>query len=280
MKRIITICLLTISFQATVFAQNCCVKQSAGSDFQALALNEDFKEAHLPPLPFTYSSDKASMIQFETLDGKMGNAFYVPSDEPTQKVLIIFHEWWGLNDYIKREAVEWQSKLGNIDVYAVDLYDGKVATDADVASSLSGGLDPKRADDIIKGLISKIGKDKQIATLGWCFGGGWAFRASVLAGEEATGCVMYYGFPEKDSARIAPLKTDVTYIWASQDKFIKKFMVDEFGDKVKATGHKFDMYTFDADHAFANPSNPKYNSLYATQAENIAFKFLKGKLEL
>lgn len=259
-------------------AQNCCKKPA--SDFQTFAMNTDFKEAHLSPLPFDYSSDKGSMIQFETLDGKKGNAFYIPSDEPTQKALIIFHEWWGLNDYIKREAVEWQKKLGNIDVYAVDLYDGKVATDADVAGQLSGNLDPKRADNIIKGLISKIGKDKEIATLGWCFGGGWAFRASVLAGDEATGCVMYYGFPEKDSAKIAPLKTDVVYIWGSQDKFIKKFMVEEFGTAVKATNHTFDMYTFDADHAFANPSNPKYNSLFATQAGNIALKFLKTKLQL
>lgn len=278
MKKYIFVFSFLMACCAASFAQNCCVK--SGPDFQMLAMNTDFRDAHLPPLPFSYMPDKGSMIQFETLDSKKGSAFYIPSDEPTQKALIIFHEWWGLNDYIKREAVEWQKKLGNIDVYAVDLYDGKVATDADMAGSLADGLDPKRADDIIKGLISKIGKDKEIATLGWCFGGGWAFRASVLAGDEATGCVMYYGFPEKDSARIAPLKTDVVYIWGSQDKFIKQFMVEEFGAKVKATNHTFDMYTFDADHAFANPSNPKYNSLYATQAGDIVLKFLKAKLQL
>jgi len=277
MKKLFTLLIIMLCTVAA-FAQSCCTKE--GATWKELAMNVDFKNAHLPPLPLNYTPPAGSMMSFETLDGKPGNAFYLPSDEATNKVLIIFHEWWGLNDYIKREAVNWQNLLGNVDVYAIDLYDGKVATDPDVASALMSGLDPKRAETIIKGLLSKIGPNKQIVTLGWCMGGSWSFTASVLAGQQATGCVMYYGFPEKDDKRTAAIKTDVVYVYGTQDKFIKQFMVDQFGEKIKATGHKFSLYSYDAPHAFANPSNPAYNSLFATQAQNITLKFFKDKLEL
>lgn len=57
-------------------------------------------------------------------------------------------------------------------------------------------------------------------------------------------------------------------------------MVDEFGEKIKTTKHNFDLHIYDADHAFANPSNPKYNAVAATEAETLALKFLKTKMEL
>ena len=262
-----------------LYAQNCCDRQKT-DHWQALAMTETFRESHLAPAPFDYQEPKGSMVQFNTLDSKKGTAYYIPSDKPTSTVLIIFHEWWGLNDYIKREADNWQQRLGNVDVYAIDLYDGKVTDDPDVASMYSSHLDKKRAETIIKGLLSYIGQNKLVATLGWCFGGSWAFDASVLAGNQATGCVMYYGFPEQNDKKVKKIQTDVLYIWDSQDKFIKKPFVTTFGNAVKATGHKFEFHEFNADHAFANPSNPHYNALMATQAQNLAEKFLKEKLQL
>lgn len=271
--------LLAVLFSSlNINAQSCCVDKEG---FQLLALNADFKAAHLSPEPFNYIPKTGSMIKFNTKDaGKEGQAFYVPSDEPTSKVLIIFHEWWGLNDYIKREAERWQEKLGNVDVYAVDLYDGKIAATPGEAGKLMNSLDNKRAETIIKGLISKIGNNSLIGTLGWCMGGSWAFTGTLLAGQQAAGCVMYYGFPEKDAKKIKTLTTDVLYIWASKDKFITKDIVDRFGGEVKATQHSFDMHTFDAVHAFANPSNPEHDKLATAQADDLAIKFLKKKLAI
>ncbi len=262
------------------YAQSCCSQH--GATWQAMALNTDFKEAHLPPDPLDYTPpENAGMIQFETQQaGAHGMAYYIPSDQPTSKVLIVFHEWWGLNDYIKREAENWQKMLGNVDVYAVDLFDGKVADSPALASKISSEMDTKRAETIIKGLLSHIGKDKQIATLGWCFGGAWAFTAGVLAGNNSVGIVDYYGFPEKEEKNIKPLQSDVLYIYATKDKFITANLVADFQKQVEATGHKFTMHSFDAVHAFANPSNPKHDALAAKQAEQFAKKFLMEKLQL
>ena len=95
---------------------------------------------------------------------------------------------------------------------------------------------------------------------------------------QASGCVMYYGFPEKDKKRIKPLKTDVLFIWASQDNFIKKPLVEALQTEVKNAGHKLTIETFDAAHAFANPSNPKHDAAASEKAEALSVAFLKEKL--
>jgi len=281
MKKLCTTFLAAILFFAlnNAAAQSCCKKPT---DMQALALNKAFKASHLPPNPINYSPEKGSMIQFRVPDGgNEGNAFYVPSDEPSDKVLLIFHEWWGLNDYIKKEAEKWQKLLGGkVSVYAVDLYDGKEAVTPDEAGKLMSKLDANRGETIINGLLQRIGAGKKVATLGWCMGGSWSFTGAVAAGNEAVGCVMYYGFPEKNPDRIKGLRCDVLYIRGNKDAFIKTADVEEFKTRVKVTGHDFTLDSFDAVHAFANPSNPNYDVKSATDAQNISLKFLKDKLSV
>lgn len=280
MKNCITTCLLllAVSFVTPLYAQNCCT----GGDWPALAMNTDFGAAHLPPEPIDYTPDERSrMMTFNTLDAeKPCRAFYVPSDAQATGVLLIFHEWWGLNEYIMQEAEKWQKLLGSVDVYAVDLYDGVVATDAKTAAQLSSNLDEKRAETIVKSVLMQAGKDKRVATLGWCMGGSWSFKATMLAGNNATGCVMFYGFPEKEEKNIRNLQTDVLYVWASKDSFITKNDVAEFKNAVEATQHEFYWHTYEAGHAFANPSNPKHDKLAAAQADHEALKFLKEKFQI
>ena len=279
MKKLFISFLTVVLFIAAnnAIAQSCC-KKPTGKGMQALALNKSFKAAHEAPLPISYTPAAGSMIQFTVAGEKDGNAFYIPATGQTDNVLFVFHEWWGLNDYVKKEAEKLQGMLGgNVDVYAIDLYDGQSAVTQEEASKLMSGLDPKRGEAIIRGALQKIGK-KNVATIGWCMGGSWSFTASVLAGPQALGCVMYYGFPEKNANKIKPLRCDVLYIRANQDGFITLADVEEFGKKVKVTGHDFILNKYDAVHAFANPSNPKYDVKAAGDAQVEALKFLKQKL--
>ncbi len=281
MKKVYSIALaLFVLFLHTATAQSCC-KKPAGNDIKALALNKSFKASHEAPLPLNYTAQSGSMVHFPTSGGADGQAFYVPADEPTDKVLFVFHEWWGLNDYIKREAEKWQKELGgHVAVYAVDLYDGKVAATPDEAGKLMNALDQKRGEAIINGLIKKLGEEKKIATIGWCMGGSWAFTGSVCAGSQALGCVMYYGFPEKDADRVKSVKSNVLYIYGTQDNFITKQDAQTFGNILIKSGHGFIFQSYDAVHAFANPSNPKYNEKAAGDAHTLAVAFLKGELSL
>lgn len=278
MKYFLTLAIASlVSFSARAQSASCC---QPPQDMLALAGDPTFVQAHDAPEPFQYQKPRGSMVTFQTLDGKTGRAYYVPTSEASTRTLIIFHEWWGLNDYIRREADRWQDSLGAVDVYAIDLYDGKVATSQEQASAYASALNKRRTDILIKGMLAKAGRDNQIATLGWCLGGGYAFRASVLAEKQAAGTVMYYGFPEKDAKNISPLQTDVLYIRATQDNFITQAMVDPFAAAVTNAGRKITVESYDAAHAFANPSNPKHDALASADALQKAVRFLRSQLAL
>jgi carboxymethylenebutenolidase len=42
------------------------------------------------------------MITFKTKDITNGNAYLVKSKTKSKKWLFVYQEWWGLNDYIKK----------------------------------------------------------------------------------------------------------------------------------------------------------------------------------
>jgi carboxymethylenebutenolidase len=192
----------------------------------------------------------------------------------------VFHEWWGLNDYIKREAENLQAELGDVTVYAIDLYDGEVATTQAEAQKLMGGLKEERAKAIIQGAIDAYSTPKaKIATIGWCMGGMWSLQGTLLEGRKAAGCVMYYGMPETDVAKLKTLNCDVLGIFGLQDKFINPDVVKKFEENMKAADKKLIVHNYNAVHAFANPSNPKYDKFSADDAHKKAMLYLKERLK-
>src|SRR5882724_6346894 len=73
---------------------------------------------------------------------KVSAALAVPAKVPAPSVLLV-HEWWGLNDQIKTMASEF-AKEGFL-ALAVDLYEGKVASDPTTAGALMKAVDPAKA---------------------------------------------------------------------------------------------------------------------------------------
>ncbi|MEP7169107.1 MAG: dienelactone hydrolase family protein, partial [Bacteroidota bacterium] len=178
-KSILVLALLSVTM-IRAYAQttySCCSKTSTVA-FAMLSSDESFKASHLSPLPFHFVPDKGRMVSITTRDGNKSSAFLVKADKPTTNYIIVVHEWWGLNGYIKQEAEKLQSELSNVNVIAVDLYDGKVAADAEEAAKVMGAAKEERIRAIIGGAIDYAGKDARIQTIGWCFGGGWSLQAS------------------------------------------------------------------------------------------------------
>ena len=244
-----------------------------------LAMNEGFAKTHLSPAPFVLEGGKGRVITFKTPDGKTGRAYAVKSDKPTDKVLFIYQEWWGVNDYIKQVAEKYKDELGDVNVYAVDLYDGEVAATVAEAQKLMGGLKEERAKAIINGAIEMVGKNAKIASIGWCMGGAWSLQSALLEGKQAVGCVMYYGMPEKNIDRLKTLNCDVIGFFGTQDGYITPEVVKQFEADMKKAGKKIEAHNYDAVHAFANPSNPKYDKVHADEAHAKALAYLKEKLK-
>jgi carboxymethylenebutenolidase len=260
---------------------SCCARPASASATEAfamLATDKDFSGGHDAPLPYAYEGE-GQMITFKTTDGQTGHAFEIKSAKPSNKYLFVIHEWWGLNDYIKKEAATYAQEMPGVNVIALDLYDGQVATTPEEAGKLMQGVKTERAQAIVKGAQMYAGPKAQFASVGWCFGGGWSLQSALLGGKQTVGCVMYYGMPEKDVAKLKTLNSDVLGLFAEQDKWINPEVVKQFEKDMAAAGKKVTTKEYPADHAFANPSNPKYNKELATDAHQKALAYLKARLK-
>lgn len=217
------------------------------------------------------------MITFDTPDGKTGQAFFLEAKDRSGQYLFVFHEWWGLNDHIKKEAENWFYEFaGTVNVVAPDLYDGAVANTAEGASELRSSMKTKRATAIVEGALNMAKPNSAIATIGWCFGGGWSLQTAIMAGENAKACVIYYGRPEKDVGRLKLLKASVLGIFAKQDPWITPEVVNNFKANMVLADNALEVRMYDAGHAFANPSNPDYDEEATKDAHQLAVAFIKN----
>ncbi|MFD2514354.1 dienelactone hydrolase family protein [Pontibacter locisalis] len=283
----LALCLLTVMSSSAQNKMSCCSKPAkdavesteATAKFASLSSDAAFREKHENPLPFSLQDQTGSMINYSTPDGKTANAYFIKAKEKTDDYVFVIHEWWGLNDYIKKEAQRLSQELGNVNVIALDLYDGKVATTQEQASQYMQSVSEDRAKAIINGALAYAGDDADIATIGWCFGGGWSLQTAIMAGDRAEAAVMYYGMPEQNVERLKKLDAPVLGIFASQDKWITPKVVEEFKQNMDKADEKLTVKMYDADHAFANPSNPKYKAEFAEEAHKIAVDFIREHLD-
>lgn len=275
-----TIILLILIFTASiVYSQDkICCDTEATQKFSDLGSDQGFKDKHPDPVPFDYIDMDGEMIVYNTLDGKTANAYLVSSGTGSDKWILVFHEWYGLNDYIKQESDILKEKLGDVNIIAIDLYDGNVADNREDASKYMQAVEQERAVNIIQGAINYCGENAQIGTIGWCFGGAWSLNAALLAGSKAEACVMYYGMPSEDIEKLKTLNCPVLGIFAEQDGNITVEIVEKFKDNMKTAGEDLTVHMYNSAHGFANPSNPKYDAVARTDAMEKTITFLKDNL--
>jgi carboxymethylenebutenolidase len=252
---------------------SCC-----SANMSKFASDPAFLAAHEAPLPLSYKAKSGKDVKFPAAIGAPAHGFYVPPRPGSHSAVILIHEFWGLNDYIKREAERLQAETGYA-VMAVDLYDGKVTTDANEASRLMGSVDESRAMAILSGAFKQLRtgsfgfKPTAIGTVGYCFGGGWSHRAAILGGKAVKACVIYYGMPDTEPASLQRLQAPVLMFEGKRDQWINDAVVSKFQAAMKVAGKSLEVHAYDANHAFANPSNPRYDKAAAadSHARELAF---------
>ena len=75
------------------------------------------------------------------------------------------------------------------------------------------------------------------------------------------------------------LQGPVLGIWAKRDGWITPEKVAAFDLALKDAGIKHEFRSYDADHAFANPTGGRYNPPAAQDANEAARRFLKSALK-
>lgn len=216
----------------------------------------------------TYASDSTNMKGYIAFD---------ENKKSKRPGVIIVHEWWGHNDYVRKRA-EMLANLGYTAI-AIDMYgDGKQAShpgDAGkFAQSVMSNLPVakarfKAAVDLLKKHES-VDVDK-IAAIGYCFGGSVALTMAN-SGEDLDAVAAFHSgvqlpvMPNKD------LKARVLVCNGADDPFVSEESVKAFTSALDSLGKKYEYVAYPgAKHSFtskeADANGEKFNLPLAYNAE-------------
>ena len=226
------------------------------------------------------AAGKLETVSIALEDGtQVSAALALPSAAQAPTVILI-HEWWGLNDQIKAVAAEL-AKQGYV-ALAVDLYDGKVASNRAGAKTLMQAVDSAQATQTLSAwnqwLRAHPRSTGTVGTVGWCFGGGWSLKTSVATSVDAT--VVYYGNVLVPADELRALQGPVLGHFGTEDARINAQMVGEFEAAMDAAGKRSSLtvHWYEADHAFANPTGSRYDAEDAALSWDRTLAFLQQHL--
>jgi carboxymethylenebutenolidase len=222
-------------------------------------------------------------VSYKSGDDTVQGILYAPEGKGPFPALVVIHEWWGLNDWVKEQAAKLADE-GYVTL-AIDLYRGKVATTPDEAHEIMRGVPEDRtardlhaAVEFLKSQSSV--KKNRIGSIGWCMGGGYSLNVALREPTLAA-AVINYGHLADDPASLKKINAAVLGIFGGQDRGIPVDDVKKFEEILKQQGKKIEIVIYpDAGHAFENPNNKTgYRADDAADAWKHTTSFLAGTLK-
>jgi carboxymethylenebutenolidase len=222
-------------------------------------------------------------VSYKSGDDTVTGVLYAPAGKGPFPALIVIHEWWGLNDWVKEQASKFADQ-GYV-ALAVDLYRGKVADNPDLAHELMRGVPEDRASRDLRAAFDYLAaqpnvKKDRIGSIGWCMGGGYSLRVAILEPTLAAD-VINYGPLITDSAELKKINAPILGMFGGQDRGITPDDVKKFQQALTQLGKKVETKIYpDAGHAFENPNNKQgYRPDDAADAWKRTIDFLAGTLK-
>src|SRR6202166_615047 len=178
---------------------------------------------------YSLAADSKS-VSYKSGDETVQALLYAPAGKGPFPGLIVIHEYWGLNDWVKEQA----SKLADqgYEALAIDLYRGKVASTPDMAHELMRGVPDDRAKRDLHAAFEFLQsqphvKKTRIGAIGWCMGGGYALDVGL---EEPTlaADVIHYGHLATTRESLQKIHAPVLGIFGGKDQGISPDDVKKF----------------------------------------------------
>src|SRR5580704_15815641 len=197
-------------------------------------------------------------VSYKSGDETVQAVLYTPAGKGPFPAIIVIHEWWGLNDWVKEQA----SKLADqgYAALAIDLYRGKVATTPDMAHEIMRGVPEDRAQRDLHAAFEflqsqpNVMKDR-IGSIGWCMGGGYSLDVALQESTLAA-AVINYGHLATDPEALKKITAPILGLFGAQDHGITPDDVKTFGTTMIQLGKRIDVKIYDdAGHGFENPNN-------------------------
>jgi carboxymethylenebutenolidase len=229
------------------------------------------------------ATSKSKDVSYKSGDETVKGILYTPEGKGPFPAIIVIHEWWGLNDWVKEQA----SKLSDqgYAALAIDLYRGKVATTPDEAHEIMRGVPEDRAQRDLHAAFEFLQsqpdvKKTRIGAIGWCMGGGYSLDVALQEPDLAAD-VINYGHLATDPAALKKINAPILGLFGAQDRGITPDDVKKFEEQLKQLGKKVDVTIYpDAGHAFENPNNKDgYRPKDAADAWDKTVKFLAANLK-
>ena len=201
---------------------------------------------------------KTDTIQIPNGKETIGGYLALPEKPGRYPGIVVIHEWWGLNDWVKQQTEKLAAE--GFVALAVDLYRGKVATDMGEAHELMRGVAQDRAlRDMVAAydyLTTRKDVDRdRIASVGWCMGGGYSLQLAIHQPRLAA-CVVNYGALPTDPNDLQQIFAPVLGNFGADDRGITPGDVGAFERTMKNLGRRVDVKIYDgAGHGFENPEN-------------------------
>ncbi|HXZ78574.1 MAG TPA: dienelactone hydrolase family protein [Terriglobales bacterium] len=226
---------------------------------------------------------EGKQVSYKSGDETVSGMLYSPSGKGPFPALVVIHEWWGLNDWVKQQAAELADQ-GYVTL-ALDLYRGKVAMTSDEAHEIMRGVPQDRATrDLLAAsayLRSLNNVDKtRVGAIGWCMGGGYALDLA-LNDPQLKAVVINYGHLATQPETLSKIHAHVLGIFGGKDRGIPADDVHKFEEQLKAQGKTVEIAIFpEAGHAFENPNNTAgYRADDAAAARKKTVAFLEANLK-
>jgi carboxymethylenebutenolidase len=198
-------------------------------------------------------------VQYKSGDETVSGYLALPEKPGAHPGIVVIHEWWGLNDWVKEKARAFAAK-GYV-ALAVDLYRGTTASDPDTAHQLARGLPEDRAARDLEAAFAYIASrpdvdGRRIGAVGWCMGGGYSL-ALALEEPKLAAAVIYYGRLATDAKAIQKIRARLLGNFGQEDKGIPPDSVRAFEAQARKAGVEADFKIYPAaGHGFASSRDP------------------------
>ena len=222
------------------------------------------------------ASTEAAIVRFPGPSGELQGALAVPAER--RGAVLVIHENRGLTDHflalVGRLAAEGYAAL------CVDLLspEGGTALLGDPAAAptlLSEAPEERLLADLGAGIdeLERRAPGVKIGAVGFCFGGGMAWRLVDTGEPRLAAVVPFYG-PPPDDADFGRSRAAVLGIYAGNDTRVNASR-ERAAAALERAGLTYEIRTFEgADHAFFNDTGPRYHAAAAAQAWTAVLAWL------
>lgn len=238
---------------------------------------------------------QTKVIDYEA-DGTKLKGFLAYDDAVKDKRpgVIVFPEWWGLNDYAKMRAKQL-AELGYV-AFAADLYgEGKViAVDhPQDAQKMAGELRSNqkvwrgRAEAALMQLTGQPNVDAgKVAAIGYCLGGSTALQLAYSGADLKAVSTFHAALPTPTADEAQAIKAKILVNHGADDKFIPEKAIAAFKEALDKAGVKYEFVSFPgvvhsftvADADKANNPGMKYDKAADEKSWQMMKDLFKDKL--